>query len=185
MKFKGSTKALAWSTFINAAVNSFGTDEGGNVVIGLTAEAGLPVLPRPNTYFQPICTDPPGSGNKDGLVMSFSPNDKLLMSTYIGGLGNDRIVQALPLASGRMYVVGASFSGFAFPFSCPPTTDPYCYLTYATQSPTTGEAFYAQLQYDVTIGIGELDTLWRQAPLCSHTRILRTAACPWCSAPTG
>jgi len=160
-------KSLAWSTFIDATVNSFGTYEGGNAVVGLTAEAGLPVLPRPNTYFQPICTDPPGSGNKDGLVMSFSPNDELLMSTYIGGMGNDRVLQALPWAGGRLYVVGASFSNFAFPFSCPPTTDPYCYLTYATQSATTGEAFYAQIQYDVTIGIGELET-----PLATGSTVL-------------
>jgi hypothetical protein len=43
----------------------------------------------------------------------------------------------------------------AFPFNCPPTADPYCYMSYATQSPQTGEAFYAQIMYDVTIGIPE------------------------------
>jgi len=159
LKFNGSTKSLAWSTFIRAQVNSLKVgDEAGNMLVGLTAEAGMPVQPHFNTYFQPVSADPPGSGKVDGLVMGFTPNDQLLFSTYIGGMGNDRVVQALPWGGGRLYVVGRSFSDFAFPFNCPPTTNPYCYLSYATQSATTGEAFYAQLQYDVTIGIGEHET---------------------------
>jgi len=156
VKFNGSTKSLAWSTFIGAEVNSFNVgDEGGNVVVGLTALAGLPVLPQMNTYYQPSSADPPGSGQLDGLVMGFTPNDQLLFSTYLGGMGNDRVVQALAWGGGRLYVVGTSFSDLAYPFHCPPTPDPYCYLTYGTQSAATGEAFYAQLQYDVTIGISE------------------------------
>lgn len=156
VKFDGLSKGLAWSTFIGAEVRSFHVgDEAGNVVVGLTAQAGLPVLPPLNSYFQPVAADPPGSGKTDGLVMGFTPNDALLFSTYIGGMGNERLAQALAWAGGRLYVVGSSFSDGAYPFHCPPTTDPYCYLTYATQSSTTGEAFYAQLQYDVTIGIGE------------------------------
>lgn len=99
--------------------------------------------------------------------MGFTPNDALLFSTYIGGMGNERIAQALAWGGGRLYVVGSSFSDLAYPFHCPPTTDPYCYLTYGTQSATTGEAFYAQLQYDVTIGIGE-----RDMPLASGSSVL-------------
>lgn len=51
--------------------------------------------------------------------------------------------------------VGGSTSTADFPFHCPSTVDPYCYLSYVTQSPTSGEAFYAQLQYDATIGMDE------------------------------
>ncbi len=128
------------------------------MVVGLDAGPGLPTIPRPNTFFQPACVDPPGSGKTDALVMGFTPGDELLFGTYLGGLGNDGVARAIPWSGGRLYLVGASYSNLAFPFHCPPTVNPYCYLTYATQSSTTGEAYHAQLQYDVTIGIDEAGT---------------------------
>lgn len=157
VRFDGPSKALAWSTFIQADVRSFAPDEGANMVIGMTAGPGLPTLPRPNTYFQPACVDPSTSEGTDALVIGVTPNDELLFSTYFGGLGNDAARQALPWSGGRLYLVGSSASTFSFPFHCPPTPDPYCYMSYATQSASTGEAFYSQLQYDVTIGINETD----------------------------
>lgn len=42
-----------------------------------------------------------------------------------------------------------------YPFACPSTTDPYCYLTYATMLPNTMEAFYTDLRHGHGVGIEE------------------------------
>ncbi len=160
IKFNGQTLALAWSTFVEASVLSFRPDEGATMLVAMTTAAGsngtapLPVMPKPNTYFQPMHADQFAPG-LDAMVMGFNTVDELAVSTYFGGMGNDLAVRALPWVGGRLYLVGSSRSLAEFPFHCPPTPEPYCYLTYVTQSPETGEAFYAQLQYDVTIGVEE------------------------------
>lgn len=131
------------------------------MIIGLTTGTlpssidNIPVLPRPNTYFQPLPADF-GIPSGEGVVLGFSLSDAFVFGTYFGGYGEDYLNMALPWSGGRLYVLGRSYAVAQFPFNCPPTTDPYCYLSYATQSPPDAEeAFYAQLQYDFTIGLNE------------------------------
>lgn len=157
IRFDGGTHSLGWSTFINGSVNSFRPDEAGVMNIGVTSATcsggtlELDVIPRQNTYFQPENTDV-ANVKFDAMAIGLNANDELVYSTYFGGLGSDFVSRLLPWTGGRLYMIGGSYAMESFPFHCPPTDDPYCYLTYGTQS-SSGEAFYAQLQYDVTIGI--------------------------------
>jgi hypothetical protein len=159
-KFDRETRQLIWSTYIRGQVYSMLPDEGGNMIISLTTGTlpnstdYIPILQRPNTYFQPFPEDA-GIPSGEGVILGFNMADVLMLGTYFGGYGQDWSRMALPWSGGRLYILGNSFSNTLFPFSCPPTADPYCYLTYATQTSTTGEAFYAQLQYDLTIGLEE------------------------------
>ncbi len=163
-KFAGGTQALDWTTFIPGSVQSFMPDEGNNITLALSTGVGangsapIPIMPRLNTYLQPQHGDAMSSGG-DAAVMMFTPSDELFYSSYFGGLGSEYGVAALPWAGGRLYLVGYSFATANVPFHCPPTPDPYCYMTYTTQSATTGEALYVQLQYDVTIGIEETEVI--------------------------
>jgi len=160
--FGQPTMNLIWSTLLPEVALSIRPDEGNSMTFAMNTYSGsalsvpLQVLPRSNFYFQPQHADMLAPFTEwDSYLLSIKQNKELQYASYFGGFGNDHIEEALPWSGGRLYLVGSSFSLMAVPFHCPPTTNPFCYTTYNTQSSTASEVLYAQVQFDETIGIEE------------------------------
>lgn len=164
--FTSSPPQLNWSTFLYEAPSSIQPDEGNSMTFAMYTMFGsamsnaLPTQPRPNFYFQPLHADLAAPISEwDSYIITLSETKQLQYASYFGGFGADRAIQALPWVGGRMYLVGVSRSLANFPFHCPPTFNPYCYMSYATQTIAGGDALYAQIQYDVTIGVEQTSTI--------------------------
>ncbi len=166
-RFGLGDRSLKWSTFLGRGgidgLDAMGWDEGGNIWLGGVTQGGgsvsgtIPLATLNGVYSQDLHADEGGSEVKyDGMFYSFSPTDVLRHGSYFGGRGNDDDVRIMaPSASGQLYMGGSSGSDADFPFACPPTPDPYCYLTYATLLPNTTESFYTDLRHGTDVGMDE------------------------------
>lgn len=165
-RFPLSDLSLGWSTFIGREgfdkVSALHFDEGGNVwVAGSTngsssGSGNIPLAQMSGVYYQDVHGDGgQTTTGSDAMVFSFSPQDVLLHGTYMGGIGNDEPHMLAVSTGGPIYLGGSSMSTSEYPFACPSTTDPYCYLTYATMLPNTMEAFYTDLRHGHGVGIEE------------------------------
>ncbi len=165
-RFALNDHSLKWTTFLGRDgfdhVSALHWDEGGNVWVAGSTEGGplvtgsIPLAQLNGIYHQPehgdLGASQPGT---DAMIFSFSPLDVLRHGTHLGGIGNDDPYVIAATITGQLYVAGSSMSTANFPFACPPTPDPYCYLTYATMSPNTMEAFYADLRHGTGVGVEE------------------------------
>ena len=168
VKLDAVTRTLNWTSFIGGGgmdgSASLSVDDLGQLVFSGWTESGsagtatIPVLQQPLYYYQPDHADN-GSGTamRDGMVFVFNGLDEEQMGTYYGGLGNDGCADAQRVGLDRMYIAGNARSTANFPFACPITINPWCYLVYTTVSPTAAEAFYAQIQCDGYTGMEDQD----------------------------
>jgi hypothetical protein len=165
-RFALSNHRLEWSTFLGREgfdkVSALHWDEGGNLwVAGSTdgsssGSGNIPLAQMDGVYYQPVHGDgDQSSTGSDAMVFSFNPEDELRHGTYMGGVGNDEPHMIAVAIVGPIYLGGSSMSTSEYPFACPSTTNPYCYLTYATMQPGTMEAFYADLRHGSGVGVEE------------------------------
>jgi len=165
-RFVLSNHSLGWTTFLGREgfdkVSALHWDEGGNLWVAGSTDANssgsgtLPLAELTGVYYQDVHGDGEQvSTGTDAMIFSFSPQDELRHGTYMGGVGNDEPNMMVAAISGQLYVAGSSMSTAGYPFACPPTTDPYCYLTYATMLSGTMEAFYTNLRHGVGVGLAE------------------------------
>lgn len=165
-RFSLASHSLKWTTFLGREgfdkVSALHWDEGGNLWVAGSTDANssgsgnIPLAELAGVYYQNVHGDGgQSSTGTDAMVFSFSPQDQLRHGTYMGGVGIDEPYLISLSSGGPIYVGGSSASTSAYPFACPPTTDPYCYLTYATQLSGTMEAFYTDLRHGVGVGVPE------------------------------
>ncbi|MBS1568829.1 MAG: T9SS type A sorting domain-containing protein [Bacteroidetes bacterium] len=159
-KFSLLDHSLLWTTVLGGSgidvVTALDWDEGGNVwVAGLTYSGNIPLAQMNGVYYQDANGYPGINATADAMIFSFSPQDELRHGTYMGGMGQEHPYFIAAPISGQLYMGGSSSSTSAYPFACPSTTNPYCYLTYATMQPGTMEAFYADLRHGEGVGVEE------------------------------
>ena len=168
-RFSLSNHSLGWTTFIGRdrfdKVSALDWDEGGNLWVAGSTDANstttgsIPLAELFGIYYQ----DTHGDGGQtftgsDAMVFSFNSADELRHGTYMGGVGSDDPHVLSVAITGQVFLAGSSMSTSEYPFACPSTTDPYCYLTYATMVDGTMEAFYTDLRHNGEVGIEELAT---------------------------
>ena len=165
-KFSLANHSLGWTTFIGRnrddKVNALDWDEGGNVWIAGVTDANssttgnIPLADLATVYYQAAHGDGgQASTNSDAMVFSFNGQDELRHGTYMGGVGGDEPHVITVSSGGQVFLAGSSMSTSEYPFACPATTNPYCYLTYATMVGGTMEAFYTDLRHNGEVGVEE------------------------------
>jgi hypothetical protein len=159
-RFSLSDHRLRWTTLLGGSgvdvVLALDWDEGGNVwVAGSTESEIIPLAQMDGVYYQDVNGNAGIGASSDAMVFSFTPQDELRHGTYMGGVGNESPHMIVAPVAGQLYMAGSSMSTSAYPFACPSTTNPYCYLTYATMQPGTMEAFYADLRHGSGVGVEE------------------------------
>ena len=108
-----TSRALVWGTFYSGSgFGAFGqcmaSDPSGNIVVGGTAHSGVfPTYnPGGGAYYQSAV----GGGPADGFLAKFNNSGVLLWATYVGGDGDDDIIDCGFDPSGNLYTVGYSSS---------------------------------------------------------------------------
>ena len=106
LKLNPAGSALLYSTYLGGSNydlgNAIALDSSGNVYIaGDTLSVNFPVL----NAFQSA-----SGGNTDAFVTKLSPSGTMLLSTYLGGAGNDHAGGIAVDSSGNIYVAGGTFS---------------------------------------------------------------------------
>ena len=82
--------------------SSITTDKNSNIIIAGISSGGLPTLKADNATY--------GGGSIDGFITKFFENGSLQFSTYLGGIGDDRIEDIAVDGSGNIYVCGSTTS---------------------------------------------------------------------------
>lgn len=116
-----------------------------------------PFVPNGSYYSNEVHADPDGTTPAevyDTYVLKFDPTTDLLLSTLVGGPGQD-YAASITAVGDRIYVSGATSSPL-FPTHAPTISGATPYLV-TTPSTATGDldAFMAQLGFDITIGFRE------------------------------
>lgn len=158
--------SLKWSSFLGGGrletPASLRSTSGKRIVVaGVTQSGSMQSAPFPTQgnssyYYRGIHSDSDSDDHRDdGFVTLIDLEEpvEMVMSTFLGGVGRDELSAAVMFGNEKLYAVGNSTSMSAVPFSCPPTPNPYCYLSYSTVSTGMFDGLYAQLKYDYTIGL--------------------------------
>ncbi len=114
LRLAATGDALAWSTYIGASSNEYGSslallDDGSVVVTGGTESANYPVTAgaHDSTY----------GGNWDAYVTKLDPTGHaLVFSSFLGGWNSDEGIAIAPVGDG-LYVCGRTYSS-DFPTTC-------------------------------------------------------------------
>jgi hypothetical protein len=120
---------------------------------GSTHTTPLTMTIYSNAYHQSGHRDDFG-GSSDSYLGLFNFNTQLLYGTYLGGIGND-FGHGVTGVGDRIYVCGSTHALLAFPTHAPEIAGHSPYLNEVPQPQADG--FIAQLVYDLTIGVDEID----------------------------
>ena len=106
IKLDATGKTLAYSTYLGGSdadgASSVATDAAGNAyVTGASSSLNFPVL---NAW------QGQKSGGQDAFLAKISPSGQLILSTYLGGSGDDRGNSVAVDANGQAHVAGSTYS---------------------------------------------------------------------------
>ena len=165
------TTAMTWSTLIQGNRDEFyfgiantrvSCDDANNVFLygstlsGLVATDITPVdiLTNGNYYSQLTHADLGSSllTKYDTYVAGFSPDGTLFYSSYLGGPEGD-FSGGLEAINGRLYISGGTECSAGFPIHAPTIPGRTPYLRQPSATVGDMDAFLAQLQYDITLGL--------------------------------